>query len=779
MIATRVWVLTVVVAAAITGSVAQALYADHPSAATFIDDGAQLFAGLLVVVSCVWNGLRESGPERLWRWLLGAGFAGWTAGMGVWAWYRAFGGIALPSPSLADVGFLMLPVFGLVGLLVLATSKPLRGQAEPDRNRHLSRVVLVLDGLVVVCSLFILTWATALGAVVRAGAPTQLEFAVAIAYPTSDLVLVTITVLLIVLRRVGNRSRVLVLGLGMVALSFSDSMFAYLVSRGAAEMPPIFDLGFIAGPALIAVAVADRAMPGADPQHPGRTRTSELAYLLLPYAPLAATGLLLLVQVLRGTPIDAIEQMAGAIVITLVIARQLITLLENTLLLERVRDGQARLRYQAFHDSLTGLANRALFRDRLSDAVERHRREELQIGLLFVDLDDFKLVNDSLGHEAGDIVLCAVAQRLRECVRSADTVARLGGDEFALLLHGDSDPQRVGQRVLESLRSPFYVAGRSIIVSASIGAAATVRTEPDLTSDAFLRRVDTAMYGGKQAGKGILQVFRADRAEVNYAELPTLLAAALQGDACTGEIEVYYQPIVRMSDGVVLAVEALARWNSPLLGSVPPQVFVAAAERAGLISELDDLVLDLACRDAMSAPAGPDGTRLRIHVNVSATRIGFPLLECAIRDTLSRHGLPGDRLVVEITETRRVADLAMAAQSVRRIQEMGVSLALDDFGAGYQSLSHLHALPIDVVKLDRVLTTLDGDGGRSHALARSVVAIAHDLGVEVIAEGVETLAQVSQLTSWGCDLGQGYLFGHPSPVISGVLVPGQRLGISP
>lgn len=771
--------LVVVVAATITGSVAQVLYTDHPSAATFIDDGAQLLAGLLVIVSCVWNGLRESGPERVWRWLLGAGFVGWTAGMSVWAWYRAFGGIALPSPSLADVGFLTLPVFGLVSLLMLASNKPRRAHTDPDRSRDLSRLVLVLDGLVVVCSLFILTWGTALGAVVQAGAPTLLEFAVAIAYPASDLVLVTIVVLLIVLRRVGNRPRVLVLGLGMVALSLSDSVFAYLVSLGAAEMPPIFDIGFIAGPALIAVAVADRAKPEADSRHRSRAGASELTYLLLPYAPLAATGLLLLVQVLRGMPIDAVERIAGAVVIAMVIARQLITLLENTLLLERVRDGQARLRYQAFHDSLTGLANRALFRDRLSDAVERHRREELQIGLLFVDLDDFKLVNDSLGHEAGDIVLCAVAQRLRDCVRGADMVARLGGDEFALLLHGDSDPQRVGQRVLESLRSPFYVAGRSITVSASIGAAATGLPEPDLTSDAFLRRVDTAMYGGKQAGKGILQVYRTDRADLHHADLPTLLAAALKGDAFAGSIEVHYQPIVRMTDGAVVAVEALARWDSPLFGAVPPQVFVAAAERAGLVSELDDLVLDLACREAMSVLSGLNGQRLRVHVNVSATRIGYPLLELAIRAALSRYGLPGDRLVVEITETRRVADLAMAAQSVRRIQEMGVSLALDDFGAGYQALSHLHALPIDVVKLDRVLTTLDGDGGRSNALGRSVVAIAHDMGVEVIAEGVETLAQVSQLTSWGCDLGQGYLFGHPNPVISEALKPGQRLGISP
>ncbi|NUT20834.1 MAG: EAL domain-containing protein [Hamadaea sp.] len=764
MITTRVRVLVVVAAATITGLAAQSLYADHPLAATVIDDGAQLVAGVLAVLSCVWFGWRETGPERVWRWFVGAGFLGWTAGMAVWAWYREFGGIALPSPSLADVGFLTLPVFGLVGLLVLATNLPSREPAEPATPRSLPRVVLVLDGLMVVCSLFILTWATALGAVVKAGAPTPLELAVAIAYPASDLVLVTIVVLLIVLRRVGNRRRLLVLGLGMVALSLSDSFFAYLVSRGAADMAPIFDVGFIAGPALIALAAADRTADRPVPKPPGRARAVQLAYLFLPYTPLAATGLLLLTQVLGDLPIDAIEQTAGAVVITLAIARQLTILLENTLLLEKVRDSQARLHYQAFHDSLTGLANRALFHERLSTAVERHRHDGRPLGLLFVDLDDFKLVNDSLGHEAGDMVLCMVAQRLRDCAHDADMVARLGGDEFAVLLAGAGDPQQVGQRILDALRNPVHVAGRSVLVSASVGAAATVGVEPDLTPDAFLRRVDTAMYGGKQAGKGILRMHPADRLDVNHADLLTLLAAALQGDTQAGSIEVNYQPIVRMADGAVVALEALARWASPVFGAVPPQVFVAAAERAGLISELDDLILDLACRDATSLPANSDGEPLRFHVNVSATRIGCPTLEGAIRAALARHHLPGDRLVVEITETRRLADLGAAAQAVRRIQDMGVSLALDDFGAGYQALSHLHALPVDVVKLDRVLTTLDGDEDRSSALGRSLVGIAHDLGVQVIAEGIESDAQVRRLTSWGCDLGQGYLFGYPNPL---------------
>jgi diguanylate cyclase (GGDEF)-like protein len=746
-------VLAVTGAAVTVGVVAHLLHGRYQVAATVLDDSAQLLAGLAATVSCFWHGWRSRGPQRIWRLFAGVGFAGWTIGMAVWAWYQVFGGIGLPSPSLADAGFLTLPVFALIALMVLAANRPWRPP----------HAVLVLDALVVVGSLFILTWATALGGVVQAGAPTPAAFAVAIAYPASDLVLVTIMVLMVVFGRSNTRQLpgLLTLMLGLVALSISDSFFAYLVSRGAEEMPPILDIGFIAGPALVALAATDRGKQRPRDEKGTRNRAYELAYLLLPYAPLAATGLLISVQLISGSEIDTAEKVVGGLVLCMVVARQLITLLENRMLLERVRYGQARLEYQAFHDPLTGLANRALFHEELAKAVQAHRLELRPIGLLFIDLDDFKLVNDSFGHATGDLVLRGVADRLRNSVSGVDVVARLGGDEFAVLLRGGLEPKEAGERIRAVLRQPFQLGDRQVTVSASIGATVTADPEPDLTADALLRRVDAAMYGGKQNGKGVMTTYRGDLAAWAHPDLPSLLEAAVRGEPHAGAIEVYYQPIVRLSDGATVAIESLARWTSPQLGRVPPLVFVAAAERAGLVAVLDDLVLEIACREIVSLPHLAD---LQVHVNISAGRLGCPLLEATVRDTLARNGFDGNRLVLEITETRRIPDLEAAASSTLRLREVGVSLAIDDFGTGYNTLAHLHALPVDTVKLDYSLITPTAHPERTEAIGRSVISISNALGISVIAEGVQTPAQVATLTRWGCHLGQGYLFGRPAPL---------------
>ncbi|RSD13925.1 putative bifunctional diguanylate cyclase/phosphodiesterase [Amycolatopsis eburnea] len=725
--------------------------------ALWVDDAMQLSAGVGAVVCGVVAARRARGHQRWWRVLVAVGMAGWSLGQCVWSWYQLVDGRGLPSPSLADVGYLSFPVFALAALVTLA-----RARVRPDRERwqpaqwtaHFG-VAVVLDGLIVTGSLFILTWTAALGQLVRATAPDKLTWSVAISYPLSDLVIVVVAVLLVVFDRVDRpyRANLLLAAVGIVALAASDSVFAYLVSIGAESMKPWSDGGFVLGPLFIAFALL--ATPGTrrrdDANQPVGIDWWQLA---LPYVPVTAVALLITVQVVAGAGPDAVEVYVGVLVVFLVLARQLLSLLDNRLLLRRVYEGRQQLTHQAYHDPLTGLANRALFADRLDRAVESGPRP---LVLIFVDLDDFKEVNDRFGHAGGDVLLHAVAQRLLSCVRAGDTVARLGGDEFAILLEGEVDaPQAVADRIQGALRRPFAVHGTLVPVRASMGLVVPDPAEPLVTSDVLLGRADTSMYAGKRLGKDTTVVYRPT--DDGPPDFPAALRRAAGG--IPEGFGLVFQPIVRLPDATPVAVEALARWTTRDGTSVSPETFVRAAEGAGLGAELDALVLDLACREITAA-----GVDLTVHVNVCASRLGAEALEESVSASLARYGLPADRLVVEITETVPVPDLAAGAAAIRRLQTLGVRVALDDFGAGYSSLTVLHALPVDLIKLDRALTTgIQPD--RDAALCRSLVGLCRDLEVAVVAEGIETAEQAELVTKAGCPAAQGYRFGHPAPLSS-------------
>ena len=433
----RMAVLLLLVLAAVIAVNGLALWGDR--FALWVDNAMQLSAGLTAVV-CGWVvGRRMRGAQRWWRLLIAVGMLGWSGGQIMWSWYQLIDGRGLPSPSLADVGYLTFPGFALAGLFVLA-----RARSRPDRQRWLPGrwnahfgAAVVIDGLVVTGSLFILTWTAALGAVVRATGPDALAWVVAIAYPLSDLVLVVVAVLMVVFDRVDRpyRANLLLLAAGIVALACSDSIFAYLVSIGAQSMKPWADAGFVLGPLLIAFALL--AVPGrrSEESQPAGVDWWQMA---LPYLPVTAVALLISGQLLFGDGPDGVEVAVGVIVIFLVLARQLLSLMDNRLLLRRVYEGQQQLAHQAFHDPLTGLANRTLFAERLDRAIADGAGGGALV-LIFVDLDDFKEVNDQFGHAGGDVVLHAVGQRLLRCLRSSDTVARLGGDEFAILLDGEID----------------------------------------------------------------------------------------------------------------------------------------------------------------------------------------------------------------------------------------------------------------------------------------------------------------------------------------------------
>ncbi|GAB3878907.1 EAL domain-containing protein [Kibdelosporangium lantanae] len=726
--------------------------------ALWVDDGLQLTTGLTAVVSG-WVAARGlTGARRWWRLLVAIGMLGWSFGQVVWSWYQIVGNEGLPSPSLADVGYLAFPVFALPALFVLGKDRSprrLRGQW----TAHFGAAV-ALDGLIVTASLFILVWTAALGTVVQAVGPDALAWAVAIAYPLSDLVVVVVAVLLVLFDRVDrpNRPSLLLLAAGIVALACSDSIFAYLVSIGAQSMKPWADAGFVIGPLLIAFALlATPGRRGDDDSHAGTVDTWQT---VLPYVPVMAVVLLVSGQLVFGDGPDQVVVYLGLLVIFLVLVRQLLSVLDNRLLLRRVYEGQQQLAYQAFHDPLTGLANRALFADRINRAVSDPSRHPLV--LIFVDLDDFKDVNDRFGHAGGDRLLQAVGQRLLSCVRPTDTVARLGGDEFAILLEGEPEaPQAVANRVRGALRHPFAVHGTPVTVRASMGLVVPDPTEPLLNADVLLGRADTSMYAGKRLGKDTAVVYRASHD--GPADFPTALRYA-QGGVPVG-FSLSYQPIVRLIDERPAAVEALARWTAPDGTHVSPEMFVPAAEAAGLGAELDALVLHLACRQITEA-----GLDVAVHVNVGASRLGTPRLEETIREALAEYRMAPGQLVVEITEAVPVPDLAVGAGAIRRLQALGVRVALDDFGAGYSSLTYLHALPVDLIKLDRALTT-GVHPERDEALCRSLVALCADLGLAVVAEGIETAAQTDLIARAGCAMAQGFRFGRPAPLTTLGLTP--------
>ncbi|HEV7652704.1 MAG TPA: EAL domain-containing protein [Actinophytocola sp.] len=750
----RLAVLLIVVLTVLIAVNGLALWGD--TFALWVDNAMQLGAGLTAAVCGLVVGRRMRGAQRWWRLLIGLGMFGWSCGQFIWSWYQLVDGEGLPSPSLADVGYLTFPGFALAGLFVLARARDRSGGERwlPGRwNAHFG-AALVLDGLVVTGSLFILTWTAALASVVRATGPDALAWAVAIAYPLSDLVLVVVAVLLVVFDRVDRpyRANLLLLATGIVALACSDSIFAYLVSIGAESMKPWSDAGFVLGPVFVAYALLV-----ARSRRPSESQTVAVDWwrMVLPYVPVLAVALLISSQLLFGTGPDGVEVFVGVVVIFLVLARQLLSLLDNRLLLRRVYEGQQQLAHQAYHDPLTGLANRTLFADRLDRALAEGAGSGGALVLIFVDLDDFKEVNDRFGHAGGDVVLRAVGQRLLGCVRSSDTVARLGGDEFAILLEGEVDePEAVADRIRGAVRRPFAVHGTQVAVRASMGLVVLDPGEPLVTSDVLLGRADSSMYAGKRLGKDTTVVYR------HAPDTPPDFTAALRR-ARGGVPEGYameFQPIVRLGEDTPVAVEALSRWTAPDGAQIPPHTFVSAAEGAGLGAELDALALDVACREITAA-----GLDLAVHVNICASRLGTAALEQSITAALARYRMPAERLVIEITETVPVLDLGAGAEAIRRLQALGVRVALDDFGAGYSSLTCLHALPVDLIKLDLALTT-GRHPDRDVALCRSLVGLGAELDFAVVAEGIETAEQAALLARAGCTLAQGYRFGRPGPL---------------
>jgi diguanylate cyclase (GGDEF)-like protein len=447
------------------------------------------------------------------------------------------------------------------------------------------------------------------------------------------------------------------------------------------------------------------------------------------------------------------------------LATRTTAILENSRMersIARLTELQEQLTHQAYHDSLTDLANRSLFGQQIEQALRRCAEGSASVAVIFLDIDDFKGVNDTLGHAAGDALLVEVAARIRGCLRRPDTAARLGGDEFALLIEDvDSavEAEHVARRVLQVLSEPFTVSGTSVTVRASLGIAVADNSDANATS--LMRHADVAMYVAKGAGRNRYVLFAPgmESEVVHRRKLRGELEHAME----LSQFVLHYQPVVNLITGEISAVEALVRWHHPLRGIVPPGEFIGVAEESGLIMQLGEWVLRTACATTLQFQK-LQATPLAVCVNVSVVQLNSPTFVEDVLGIVKETGLAPQTLILELTESMFVEDTAIVIAKLEALRNAGIRVAIDDFGTGYSSLSYLRRLPVDILKIAKPFVD-DLAGGAEEDFTRAIVTIADALQLHVIAEGIEAASQVTRLLSLGCLAGQGYHLCHPLPSV--------------
>ncbi len=719
-----------------------------------------LAANLLVLVlsgSAGWACLlaaRGSGASTARGWLaIGTGCFSWAAGSALRVVWESGVGIAVPYPSPAELGHAAFPILMLCGLWWLAPASS--GSVTARR---------VLDSLMVGCSLGLTSWLIMLDAAIDRPAEPVLERVLAIYYPVADLVLATVVLLTVMQSRVDPLRWGLLAG-GVCALTAADWMVALRIAEGSYRTDGFTAWAWAAGFGLIAAAAL---VAVARPPVTNRTQSAGGAVAawrvsgVLPYVTLSFAILAMVLDSLMG---DRLHSMvAEALVVTmvlLILIRQYLTLRDNRALTRSLRQREAQLHRLAFHDGLTGLANRALFLERLEQALESADRDEQPVSVAFVDLDGFKGVNDALGHAAGDELLARVAQRLRGALRTADTLARIGGDEFAVLIEPGEDPQRVATGMLAAMQAPFRMSGRTVAISASIGVATLEAGRRGSTQAAnLLHRADVAMYAVKSAGKGHVLVHSSATTVVasrDEPELARMFAAALEN----GDIRAEFQPAIDPRSGLLVSLEALARWTCEGQ-EIPPNTFVPIAERAGLSEHLTAVILDQTGAQLQEWSRALGHRRLLVAVNVNPTEFSDPGLPIRIAQLIDRYGLGPNQLALEITEVSLSNRPEIALEVTQALRRLGVRIALDDFGTGYSTLARLSRMPVDSMKIDRFFVTdIDHDARQRQFLA-ALIELARGMGLRTIAEGVERREQLHVLADLGCDLAQGFYIGHPA-----------------
>ncbi|MCW2778383.1 MAG: diguanylate cyclase/phosphodiesterase [Frankiales bacterium] len=753
----RARVLPVLVVLASVAYLTVLLVAPGSAAAVAVDDVGNLASPLLAGVLCGLAARRCGGWLRRCWWLLAASAVAWASGQAVWCWYELVLDRAVPFPGPADVGYLLAVPLVLAALL-----------SHPQAPRPVTgRLRLLGDGVLVGASLLSTAWRVVLQASFHADGvgPAQL---LALAYPVLDVVLLTVVVLLLTRANRATARPLLLVGGWLAAGTVGHLVYGALAQAGlwtpGGPVDAAWGLGF-----LLLAAGARLQQPVAEAEL--TVRRHVVLRTLLPYLPVVLALVAAGVDRVRGRPLDGVAGSLLVVVVVVAGVRQLTALLENGRLTHHleavVAERTAQLLRLAQTDPLTGLANRDLLSTRTREALDRG-----PVAVALLDLDGFKAVNDSLGHEAGDRLLVEVASRLDRALLPGETVGRLGGDEFAVVLPGvrdDVEALAAADRLLAAATGTARASTREVDVAASLG---VVVARPGDSPADLLRNADVAMYAAKELAPGRREgragsrrLFEPSMHEAVLARVD--LEADLREALARGQVVPHFQPVVDLRTGALHGVEALARWVRADGTSVPPSVFVPLAEQCGLVRQLGRSVLRASCAVVAewhrAVAAGELASAPALSVNVSAVQLASPALVDEVRAALADTGLPSALLVLEITETAVVEDPGTAAQRLAELRALGVRIALDDFGTGYSALGLLPRLPIDVVKIDREFVREVHLGPREAALSTAVLSLAASLGLSVVAEGVELAEQADRLRALGCPLAQGFLYSPALP----------------
>ena len=706
-------------------------------------------AALIAGTACLFRSRSVLEPRTRAAWqLLGAAATAWGLGQVVTCGHHLGLGPGATFSSIANLGYLLaVPLFA-AGLLSLAV--PAKQRATPIRA--------VIDGLLIGIAALLVGWVTVLGPVAHSSADSQASKVLLLTYPAGDVALVTLVAyVLLRVRSTGIHPdvplRLIVIALAGFAIA--DSGYAYLTLAGHYTSGSLIDAGWLGGFAALCIAATlsprtSEPAPALPLRPPG---------LFLPYFFIVAATVASSVAVpFDGRP-DSVTKWLRTAMILLLVLRQVVTLQESRAVAGSL-EGQ--LTHQALHDALTGLANRALFLDRVRHAMLRRTHPNQTVGVLFLGLDGFKEVNDSLGHAAGDRLLIEVAARLSRCAGASDTIARLDGDEFAVLIEAEGSAAEftaAAERIRAALEDIVVIDGRPVLARASLGIATAEFGMND--ADQLIGNADLAMSRAKELQNG--EFGRYDPSMHSSLVERLALEAELRHAVTHELLHVHYQPTYTLDTGVLVGVEALLRWDHPQRGSIPPDVFIPLAEQTGLIHQLGHFVLREACDQGRRWRELTPSTPLTIGVNISGRQLQRPSFAEQVREVLEESGLDPAFLVLEMTESVLMDDTAASLDTLLALKAMGLRIAIDDFGTGYSSLSYLHRFPVDILKIDRSFVERLSGTDPEESLVRSIVQLGQTLRLETIAEGIEDHGQLLALQRIGCQLAQGYHFGRPGP----------------